>query len=65
MNLSRIVIAATALASLSVFGADNATIVARPETASTNSFYISNRAPLEPSQFIPLPINPKAGCWKS
>jgi hypothetical protein len=32
-------------------------VVARPETTSTNGFYISNRAPLEPSEFIPLPID--------
>lgn len=31
-------------------------MVGRPETATTNSFYVSNRTPLEPSQFIPLPI---------
>jgi hypothetical protein len=57
MNLSRIIIAAAALASFNVWGADSSTVVARPETTSTNRFYVSNRAPLEPSQFIPLPID--------
>jgi hypothetical protein len=56
MNLTRIIIAATALASFNVWGADSSTVVARPDTTSTNHFYISNRAPLEPSQFVPLPI---------
>ncbi|MGC9941469.1 MAG: hypothetical protein ABSE48_06510, partial [Verrucomicrobiota bacterium] len=33
------------------------TVVARPDTSATNNFYLSNRAPLEPSEFIPLPID--------
>lgn len=33
-----------------------AAVVDRPNTALTNSFYLSNRAPLEPSRFIALPI---------
>jgi len=57
MNLSRIIVAATALASFTARGADNAVVMARPDTASTNRFYVGNRAPLEPSQFIPLPID--------
>ena len=32
-------------------------IVTSPQTSRTNSFYVSNRTPLEPSQFIPLPID--------
>src|ERR1051326_5415405 len=31
-------------------------VVERPDTAQTNSFYVSNRAPLLPSQFIGLPV---------
>src|SRR5882757_7977563 len=31
-------------------------VVTNPETSRTNSFYVSNRNPLEPSRFIPLPI---------
>jgi hypothetical protein len=31
-------------------------VLARPEISGTNSFYVSNRAPLEPSEFLPLPI---------
>src|SRR5271168_3274961 len=32
-------------------------VVARPDTTVTNRFYISNRAPLAPSEFIPLRID--------
>jgi hypothetical protein len=31
-------------------------VVAGPDTSTTNSFYVSNRTPLEPSRFLPLPI---------
>jgi len=31
-------------------------VVARPDTTHTNSFYLGNRAPLLPSQFIALPV---------
>jgi hypothetical protein len=31
-------------------------VVASPDTSRTNSFYVGNRTPLEPSRFIPLPI---------
>ena len=31
-------------------------VVAGPDISATNSFYVSNRTPLEPSRFIPLPI---------
>ena len=33
-----------------------ATVVDRPDTSLTNSFYPANRAPLEPSRLISLPI---------
>lgn len=33
-----------------------AAVYDRPETGGTNSFYVANRVPLQPSQFIPLPI---------
>jgi hypothetical protein len=32
------------------------TVVSRPATSLTNAFYAANRAPLQPSEFIPLPI---------
>ena len=56
MKLFRIVTAAAAWAAFTALGADNLTVVERPDTTSTNRFYVSNRAPLEPSQFVPLPI---------
>ena len=31
-------------------------VVSGPDISGTNRFYVSNQAPLEPSQFIPLPI---------
>ena len=31
-------------------------VVSRPDTSRTNSFFVSNRAPLLPSQFIGLPV---------
>jgi hypothetical protein len=31
-------------------------VVARPDTAGTNRFYVANRPPLQPSPLIPLPI---------
>lgn len=39
-----------------VYAADQITVVERPDTAQTNSFYVSNREPLVPSQFIELPV---------
>jgi len=36
--------------------AETITIVDRPETLTTNSFYVGNRAPLAPSRFISLPL---------
>jgi hypothetical protein len=35
--------------------ADQITIVERPDATQTNAFYVSNRPPLMPSQFIELP----------
>ncbi|MGA2247565.1 MAG: beta-L-arabinofuranosidase domain-containing protein [Verrucomicrobiota bacterium] len=32
------------------------TVVSRPETSPTNAFYVANRAPLQPSEFVALPI---------
>lgn len=34
---------------------DSISVVARPQTAGTNRFYVSNRFPLAPSALIPLP----------
>ena len=45
-----------------------ATVVDLPDTAQTNSFYLANRTPLEPSRLIALPIGSvhrAAGYWKS
>ncbi len=55
MKLSAFILLAAAGASFSVLGADELTVVNRPDTATTNSFYVGNRAPLLPSQFIALP----------
>jgi hypothetical protein len=35
---------------------DQVSVVTRPDTTQTNKYYISNRRPLLPSQFIPLPV---------
>jgi hypothetical protein len=56
MKLNQAFSAFLLLAGLSAAGADQITIIARPDTTATNRFYVSNRAPLEPSQFIPLPV---------
>src|SRR6267378_2721015 len=37
-------------------GDDAVTVVSRPGTSSSNPFYVTNRAPIEPSRFIKLPI---------
>lgn len=39
-----------------VFAADQVTVVRRPDTAKTNDYYVSNRRPLVPSEFIKLPV---------
>jgi hypothetical protein len=36
--------------------AEKVTIVDRPQTQTTNSYYVGNRAPLAPSEFISLPL---------
>ena len=41
---------------LKALGADEVSLLERPGTSATNQFYVSNRAPLEPSRFISLPI---------
>jgi hypothetical protein len=56
MNLTNTMLLAASLAVFSAFSADNASIIERPETVSTNHFYLGNRLPLEPSEFISLPI---------
>lgn len=56
MNLTKSILFAATLTSFSAFSADNVSIIVRPETVSTNHFYLSNRLPLEPAEFIPLPI---------
>ncbi len=55
-NLTCSLVVATTLASFTALGADNFSVVARPEISATNKFYIGNRAPLEPSRFIALPF---------
>lgn len=55
MKLSQAICVAATLTSFAASGADKVTVLDRPEIASTNQFYVSNRAPLEPSRFIPLP----------
>ncbi len=42
--------------SAGTFAADRITVVDRPDTSATNDYYISNREPLMPSQFIELPV---------
>lgn len=39
-----------------VYGDQHITIIDRPDTSESNDYYISNRAPLMPSQFIELPV---------
>lgn len=48
--------------SVCALGADQVTVVDRPDVSSTNHFYIGNRQPLEPAQFLSLPagaVQPK------
>jgi hypothetical protein len=44
------------LVSVAARGAENVTILDRPETDTTNCYYPGNRAPLEPGRLLPLPI---------
>ncbi|HTI99193.1 MAG TPA: beta-L-arabinofuranosidase domain-containing protein, partial [Dongiaceae bacterium] len=57
MTIKRIQLLGCALNLLAftAWGADKISVVDRPDTARTNSFYVSNRLPLMPSQFIGLP----------
>ena len=55
-GMTRTAIYATAFASLTALSADKITVIERPDFSRTNSFYPGNRAPLEPSRFISLPI---------
>ena len=43
------------LTTFTALGADKISVVARPETSLTNSFYVGNRPPLVPAQFLALP----------
>lgn len=55
MKLIRRFLATVCLSGLAAFSAEKVTVLARPETAMTNRFYVGNRPPLEPSRFIALP----------
>jgi hypothetical protein len=44
----------TVLFALSLAAQEKVSIVGRPDISRTNDFYVGNRAPLVPSQFIPL-----------
>lgn len=45
----------TLLSAASLGAADRVTVVDRPDISQTNRFYVGNRQPLAPSQFIGLP----------
>lgn len=56
-NLRAIFILILSMAAMCVMRAQAAVdVVSVPEISGTNQFYISNRLPLEPSRFIPLPV---------
>lgn len=42
--------------SVTAFSADSITVLDRPQTDHTNRYYISNREPLLPNQFLELPV---------
>jgi hypothetical protein len=48
-------LAALTATSISAFAQPTVTVVDRPTMASTNQFYLGNRAPLAPASFIALP----------
>jgi len=56
MYLNKLCLVLIAFASFSAGGADFISTVERPDSSLTNHFYPGNRQPLEPSQFIALPI---------
>ena len=56
MLSAKLFLVAALLATATAVGAGAATVVDRPDTATTNRYYLGNRQPLEPSQFVPLPI---------
>ena len=56
MLSAKLFLVAALLATAPALGAGAATVVDRPDTATTNRYYLGNRQPLEPSQFVPLPI---------
>ncbi|HXH60456.1 MAG TPA: hypothetical protein VNI20_03785, partial [Fimbriimonadaceae bacterium] len=37
-------------------GQQTVTVVARPDTTKINTHYVTNRAPLQPSAFVKLPV---------
>src|SRR4051794_19807711 len=47
---------AIALSLIAVSGRADVALVSGPDVSRTNSFYVSNRRPLLPSQFVPLPV---------
>ena len=62
MYLIRLLVIAVAFASVTAPSAEQISVVARPDIASTNKFYPGNRAPLEPGRFLALPggaVQPK------
>ncbi len=56
LKLTCPLVIATTLASLTALGAEKFSIIERPDVSATNQFYLGNRAPLEASRFIALPI---------
>ena len=56
MSLNKLCFFLIALTFYTAKSADSVSAVDRPESSLTNQFYPGNRRPLEPSQFVPLPI---------
>lgn len=57
IGFSTVILAAIVVFSMLSFSpAGKISVVDRPDISQTNRFYVSDRAPLEPSEFIPLPI---------
>src|ERR1043165_3392406 len=55
MELIQIFLGST-LFVLPAMSADTVTVLSRPEASVPNKFYVGNRAPLESSRFVALPI---------